>query len=579
MKSFTLTVVERRATSGELRLEAPGRTTLAKLVDVIARELGLAPGRSASIYRSGRALDQRTEFSSRLEAERPLRSVHLDRFALRAGSMFLLRYGAEPERWLELRVAAVSDAGEGEPGEGVAELCVVGREAPAARADLFTARLYDAMETPPPGSSPREIQDWLRRSHELASELLARGQAEIEALSDERGLDLASWLIDLSSDLARDGLVDEALGLAARAAEVLEHAELLADRAVILAEADRRDEALAQVEAVLAAPGLDAVRMAKCGDVQRVLGEARRAEELYRRALSLAKGEHEKELVLERLVDLLEDQGRGAEGRAFALATRGAQEWFGIAPPPAPGERDLLVPVPRVGRNEPCPCGSGKKYKKCCEREADARGELAFLTPGLDRALEHLLAEGPPPSLRAALARLHGPAFEGLELHEALPLLPHAGLEAALLDWWLMEREEQPGATLLDLYLARRGARLDPREKRVLARLGASSLGLYELEPMGPEPRLRARDLLGGRDFELDVEEVLASGAVGVQLLRLVEADSRTQAVHAGVSVRREHAAAVVAALGPRWAGLARAERAPALVQAWLDACHAAAPS
>jgi SEC-C motif-containing protein len=21
---------------------------------------------------------------------------------------------------------------------------------------------------------------------------------------------------------------------------------------------------------------------------------------------------------------------------------------------------------PRVGRNEPCPCGSGKKYKKCC---------------------------------------------------------------------------------------------------------------------------------------------------------------------------------------------------------------------
>ena len=22
----------------------------------------------------------------------------------------------------------------------------------------------------------------------------------------------------------------------------------------------------------------------------------------------------------------------------------------------------------RVGRNEPCPCGSGKKYKKCCGR-------------------------------------------------------------------------------------------------------------------------------------------------------------------------------------------------------------------
>lgn len=21
------------------------------------------------------------------------------------------------------------------------------------------------------------------------------------------------------------------------------------------------------------------------------------------------------------------------------------------------------------GRNEPCPCGSGKKYKKCCEKK------------------------------------------------------------------------------------------------------------------------------------------------------------------------------------------------------------------
>ena len=23
-------------------------------------------------------------------------------------------------------------------------------------------------------------------------------------------------------------------------------------------------------------------------------------------------------------------------------------------------------PGPKIGRNEPCPCGSGKKYKKCC---------------------------------------------------------------------------------------------------------------------------------------------------------------------------------------------------------------------
>ena len=44
------------------------------------------------------------------------------------------------------------------------------------------------------------------------------------------------------------------------------------------------------------------------------------------------------------------------------------------APPPLPATLDpepLVVNTirrdsPKVGRNEPCPCGSGKKFKKCC---------------------------------------------------------------------------------------------------------------------------------------------------------------------------------------------------------------------
>jgi uncharacterized protein len=27
--------------------------------------------------------------------------------------------------------------------------------------------------------------------------------------------------------------------------------------------------------------------------------------------------------------------------------------------------------APKVGRNDPCPCGSGKKFKKCCGAEQD----------------------------------------------------------------------------------------------------------------------------------------------------------------------------------------------------------------
>jgi hypothetical protein len=49
-------------------------------------------------------------------------------------------------------------------------------------------------------------------------------------------------------------------------------------------------------------------------------------------------------------------------------------QYAGGLPDPPPEVDDLLPPVtapirhtdPKVGRNDPCPCGSGKKYKKCC---------------------------------------------------------------------------------------------------------------------------------------------------------------------------------------------------------------------
>ena len=51
-----------------------------------------------------------------------------------------------------------------------------------------------------------------------------------------------------------------------------------------------------------------------------------------------------------------------------------AEEPAALAPPPgldggdwsAPGEGTYRRDEPKVGRNDPCPCGSGKKYKKCC---------------------------------------------------------------------------------------------------------------------------------------------------------------------------------------------------------------------
>jgi preprotein translocase subunit SecA len=49
-----------------------------------------------------------------------------------------------------------------------------------------------------------------------------------------------------------------------------------------------------------------------------------------------------------------------AEGGARSDGGRGSRR--NVPEPLTPFERDR----PKVGRNDPCPCGSGKKYKKCC---------------------------------------------------------------------------------------------------------------------------------------------------------------------------------------------------------------------
>jgi uncharacterized protein len=40
--------------------------------------------------------------------------------------------------------------------------------------------------------------------------------------------------------------------------------------------------------------------------------------------------------------------------------------------PPPPPRAKIPTRAERVGRNDPCPCGSGKKYKKCCGRRERA---------------------------------------------------------------------------------------------------------------------------------------------------------------------------------------------------------------
>jgi hypothetical protein len=60
----------------------------------------------------------------------------------------------------------------------------------------------------------------------------------------------------------------------------------------------------------------------------------------------------------------LEGEGRLGGGRALGATLRAMRERYRSL---AGGKRPPVKNVAtKLGRNDPCPCGSGKKYKKCC---------------------------------------------------------------------------------------------------------------------------------------------------------------------------------------------------------------------
>jgi hypothetical protein len=62
----------------------------------------------------------------------------------------------------------------------------------------------------------------------------------------------------------------------------------------------------------------------------------------------------------------LEEEGRLGGGRVLGAYVRALKDAYAEA---ASGKKKPITrPGAKIGRNDPCPCGSGKKYKQCCLR-------------------------------------------------------------------------------------------------------------------------------------------------------------------------------------------------------------------
>jgi hypothetical protein len=160
----------------------------------------------------------------------------------------------------------------------------------------------------------------------------------------------------------------------------------------------------------------------------------------------------------------------------------------------------------QIGRNDPCPCGSGKKYKKCClsstytmtGREDSIRNNLVQdLTKFFNKHYGHKLDDA------------HRLFWADFDLKEHLDETSFHLASQNFFEWIVHDFviDEESDRTLIDLYLGNR--RLSSAEHRVLNIMKHSIISLYEVKEVFPEKGLLLKDLLLGDEY--DVKEKLAT--------------------------------------------------------------------
>ena len=160
-----------------------------------------------------------------------------------------------------------------------------------------------------------------------------------------------------------------------------------------------------------------------------------------------------------------------------------------------------------VGRNDPCPCGSGKKYKKCC----------LSLTHGAGGKEDSIRAKVIQDLLRF-FNRHHQNKLEDAEFlfwDEFVPeeFLSGSALTIAYQNFWewivfdyLIDEDKEK--TLIDIYMENIRT-LSFEERKVLTMMKNSTISLYEVQEVFPERGLLLKDLLMGGEY--DVREKLAT--------------------------------------------------------------------
>jgi len=203
----------------------------------------------------------------------------------------------------------------------------------------------------------REVLDLIyRHTIEAAPEGRRLRRQFYEKLRDTTAYDLENFLSDLMQNMIGHEEYEKVVDIAGTLGKGLDDDVFLEHKAEGLFGLGRGDEGERLFHQIISRNPDDPWFLLHAGDCHFIYGkkDCAKAKNYYLQALDIARenikkpdGKDELRAVYQRLIDLADETGNRAESDRYMHLLESLE-------------------ARKVGRNDPCPCGSGKKYKRCC---------------------------------------------------------------------------------------------------------------------------------------------------------------------------------------------------------------------
>ena len=165
--------------------------------------------------------------------------------------------------------------------------------------------------------------------------------------------------------------------------------------------------------------------------------------------------------------------------------------------------------MPRVGRNDPCPCGSGKKYKSCCMRQDRLSASRQLNTQDAEAfLLNNLYNYAQSPRFRHDLVEAFSVYWGGIyDLQGAGQVVAQDDMQRTM-EWFIHDYHTttEDRRYVIDLFIETQTSQYPEEALQVLQAWSHSTMGAFRVSEFAEGDKLEVYDLF--RQEELTVHNL-----------------------------------------------------------------------